>query len=226
MAEQLHETLEALRITLESHGAALSSIDPSFPIPRSPGTETPPDSPAENLVYDVEDLRKLTGTVTRLVKTLHEGIDAVKAAERRLLQEADEVAVEVMDVGREGDMMHGYDFKRAISFDVHSVPPSRGRGPARPEWNDEKEAQLKDLEMRLRTANKKWSAEQEDVLQYIEPLKEERRKALKLQRRDSKMSMDSERSRSVSSSRRPSSALRNLFMRKNTRKLRAAVTTD
>lgn len=38
---------------------------------------------------------------------------------------------------------------------------------------------LQDLERRLRAANKHWSSEQEDVLEMVEPLREQKRLAKK-----------------------------------------------
>jgi len=70
----------------------------------------------------------------------------------------------------------GSELSRAVSFaTIDSNSDST--------WTEDKEAQLQALEHRLARANKNWSDEQEDVLQLVEPLREERRRAKKYARR-------------------------------------------
>ena len=49
-------------------------------------------------------------------------------------------------------------------------------------WGEEKERRLQELETELKEANRNWSPKQEDILEEIEVLREERRKAKKLRR--------------------------------------------
>ncbi|KAI5777228.1 hypothetical protein EDC01DRAFT_679184 [Geopyxis carbonaria] len=223
---RLHESFTSLEQTLRKHGADLHAIDlllPTHPS-RAPSTrslcgdnasELSIDAP-HTLLHDTEDVKRLTAGVTRLLKTLHDKVTAVEEAERRLRQEREDLAaqrrrstsprgIQIATPGRGSQDAAGPSpLTRAISFN----DPDNA-------WTPDKEEQLKTLEKRLRNANKKWSDEQEDVLELIDTLQEERRRAKKaargsrdsisidfadapLRRRDSKISIRSRRGSSVS----------------------------
>lgn len=85
------------------------------------------------------------------------------------------------------------------------------------DWTDRKEERLKELQRRLKTANRAWSAEQNNYLEELEQLQEEKRKHKKKlkneQRQIGKMvkmerslSMSNERERRVSTSRERASS--------------------
>ncbi|KAI5787271.1 hypothetical protein EDC01DRAFT_661192 [Geopyxis carbonaria] len=163
------------------------------------------------LLYDIDDVKHLTAGVTRLLKTLHDKVTAVELADRQLRQERAELETQRQQLAadqasrshrssnsssperRTSRAVHASAAptptdRRSISQHRDTTPPlKRAISFNDPEsaWTPDKEEQLKTLQRRLRTANKKWSDEQEDVLELIDTLQEERRKAKKLSRRDS-----------------------------------------
>ncbi|KAK6528788.1 hypothetical protein TWF694_004024 [Orbilia ellipsospora] len=66
------------------------------------------------------------------------------------------------------------------------------------EWNDRKEERLAELELKLKSANRAWSEEQNDYLEELEQLQEERRKHKKKAKMERRASIKMERSLSMS----------------------------
>ncbi|KAF3915938.1 hypothetical protein AA313_de0205972 [Arthrobotrys entomopaga] len=69
------------------------------------------------------------------------------------------------------------------------------------EWNDKKEERLAELELKLKSANRAWSEEQNDYLEELEQLQEERRKHKKKAKMERRASLKMGRSLSMSNER-------------------------